>query len=581
MNSIGSINAFVDTMLESKARFETIRVSFEQKNETLIKAIQSFDDKIKNIQKPEIQMEDEELRVMYKNISDELGIMLTGVVASVNNIQKGMKFITDYEQSFNVAVFGKVKAGKSYLGNFIMGNVIRDLGITSSYDNLERPKVEVYDRGTKYTQEKIAELSEEDDGGFRVDPNEATSAIQLFKLGGLTWFDTPGIGSVTWENEMLAKEYVDNADLIVYTSNSDAAGTRQDFKEMRELREKGKRFLLLVTQSDTVEEDCDDDGEIISILMPKSDKDRNDTERYMLDELKKNGISDFSSGKELLTISTKLALTSLKNQDEEMFESSNIGRFLDILKEITKNEGADLKLKTPGSRINATIYEVTEKLEQTRCKLEEYRKSLLDKNGKLSEQSRELLLEMKSQCLMQIGRIVRQKSSEVEEKEIVIKKEELTQMLSKEVYRILLNACIGEFSENTSHLLSQYMEDLQLGNIGELKMRSDEIKYTLHKVVQDPRDPEGIWEHVCSWFGKKYHTSRVIDINKTSKVQLGINEGQVLKLATDSLDQLFESKVPGMMKKICEHIMQPIMELHKKAVESIDSTISELEKIKC
>ena len=299
MNSIGSINSFVDTMLESKAQFENIKASFEQKSDLLDDIINNFRQEIESILNVKILVEDEDMQRLYNGASDELVKMLKGVTNSIENIQKGMKFITDYEQSFNVVVFGMVKAGKSYLGNFIMGNVIRDLGISSSYDKFERPKVEVYDRGNVSTREKLSEISEEGNEGFRVDPNEATSAIQLFKLGGMTWFDTPGIGSVTWENEMLAKDYVDNADLIVYTSNSDAAGTRQDFTEMKALYEKGKTFLLLLTQSDAVEEDCDDDGEIVSVILPKSDKDRMDTELYMCNTLRDIGIPSLSQGKEI------------------------------------------------------------------------------------------------------------------------------------------------------------------------------------------------------------------------------------------------------------------------------------------
>lgn len=580
MNSISSINSFVDTMLESKAQFENIKASFEQKNNSLDDIIIHFRQEIESILNVKILVEDEDMQGLYNRASDELVKMLKGVTNSIENVQKGMKFITDYEQSFNVAVFGKVKAGKSYLGNFIMGNVIRDLGISSSYDKFERPKVEVYDRGNVSTREKLSEISEEGNEGFRVDPNEATSAIQLFRLGGLTWFDTPGIGSVTWENEMLAKDYVDNADLIVYTSNSDAAGTRQDFTEMKALYEKGKTFLLLLTQSDAVEEDCDDDGEIVSVIVPKSDKDRMDTELYMCNTLRDIGIPTLSQGKEILTVSTKLALTALENHDEEMFQASNIGKFLDILKEITKNDGAILKLRTPGNRINATVNDIIEKLGQSHSKLEEYRRSLLDKKQSLSERSDELLVQMQHQCLTRINRIIRQKSNEVEDKENAITGEALTRMLSEEVCKVLRETCVGEFSESCD-ILSQYTEKLQLENVGELKMRTDEITYTLHKVVRVSRNPEGIWEHVCSWFGKQYYRSDVQDVEKKSTVQLGVNEQQIQALAKDRLAELFESEVPDMMKKICDYIIKPIMEMHELAEEHIENAISGLEKIKC
>ncbi len=580
MNSIGSINSFVDTMLESKAQFENIKASFEQKSDLLDDIINNFRQEIESILNVKILVEDEDMQRLYNGASDELVKMLKGVTNSIENIQKGMKFITDYEQSFNVVVFGKVKAGKSYLGNFIMGNVIRDLGISSSYDKFERPKVEVYDRGNVSTREKLSEISEEGNEGFRVDPNEATSAIQLFKLGGMTWFDTPGIGSVTWENEMLAKDYVDNADLIVYTSNSDAAGTRQDFTEMKALYEKGKTFLLLLTQSDSVEEDCDDDGEIVSVILPKSDKDRMDTELYMCNTLRDIGIPSLSQGKEILTVSTKLALTALENHDEEMFQASNIGKLLDILKEITKNEGAALKRKTPGNRINATVNDIIDKLGQSNSKLEEYRRSLLDKKQSLSERSDELLVQMQHQCLTRINRIIRQKSNEVEGNGSAITGEALTQMLSEEICKVLRETCIDEFSESCD-ILSQYTEKLQLENVGELKMRTDEITYTLHKVVRVSRDPEGLWEHVCSFFGKQYYRSDVKDVEKKSMVKLGVNEQQIQTLAKDRLAELFESEVPDMMKKICDYIIKPIMEMHELAEEYIENAISGLEKIKC
>ena len=74
------------------------------------------------------------------------------------------------------------------------------------------------------------------------------------------------------------KEYVKNADLVIFACNSDAAGTRQEFSEMKQLYDADKPILLLLTQSDTYESDIDDEGEEISILVPKSEKDRSDGE---------------------------------------------------------------------------------------------------------------------------------------------------------------------------------------------------------------------------------------------------------------------------------------------------------------
>ena len=49
-------------------------------------------------------------------------------------------------------------------------------------------------------------------GKFDVDVEESTSAIQGFELGGMTWIDSPGLGSVTERNGNLARQYTESAD---------------------------------------------------------------------------------------------------------------------------------------------------------------------------------------------------------------------------------------------------------------------------------------------------------------------------------------------------------------------------------
>ena len=63
---------------------------------------------------------------------------------------------------------------------------------------------------------------------FRVGATEATSSIQGFSLDGLTWIDSPGLHSINQENGDLAKDYVEHADLILYTMKSDSPGRRAD-----------------------------------------------------------------------------------------------------------------------------------------------------------------------------------------------------------------------------------------------------------------------------------------------------------------------------------------------------------------
>lgn len=581
MGMYEEINAFVDAMIGSEAEFINMKTQFDKKNEDVESCIQEFRGKVSNVLSRKIETEDKEIQAMYDGFSERLQKLLDEVASCMENTKKGMKFITDYEQSFNIAVFGKVKAGKSYLGNFIMGNIIRDMHKGTSYDKLARPKVEVYDRGKKYTRGGLAEILEEGKENFRVDPNEATSAIQLFRLGGMTWFDTPGIGSVTWENEMLAKEYVDNADLIVYTSNSDAAGTRQDFDELGALHQKGKKFLLLLTQSDTVEEDEGEDGELIAILIPKSDKDRKGTEAYICDALRDNNIAGLDRDREILTVSAKLAFTALENGDEKMFEASNIGKFLAILTDITRNEGAKLKMKTPGDRMNATILAILDHLKRTQCGLKEYRDSLVEKQKQMGEKGKLLTEDIQSRCINGVNRVIREKSSEVEAQGSAISASELEELLNREVYQVLSHACMGEF-EKSGEILSDCMKDLKVGSVGELKEKTDTIEYTVKKVVSVPREPHGLFEHIGSFFlDKTYYKTEVGTEKETSVIKLGVNEQQIMSIARQRVSVLFEETVPDMMERISRHFMEPMIRLLDSAEKGMEEAVKELEQLKC
>ena len=466
-------------------------------------------------------------------------------------------------------MFGKVKAGKSYLGNFIMGNRIRDLGLETSFDKLERPTVEIHDRGKVTTNSRMAEIDPEGQEELPENANECTSAIQLFRLGGMTWFDTPGIGSVTWENELLAKDYVDNADLVVFTCNSDAAGTRQDFAEMKTLYEKGKPFLLLLTQSDTLEEDYDDEaGELISVLTAKSDSDR--------EELQRNGIR-LKSG-ELLTISAKLAIEALKHDNPTQFQDSHMDQFLQVLTNITKTEGAELKRKTPNDRLNATIGDILKRLDEASKELAASKKSLQEKQKHLSTHGDLLLSQMQQECLNRVDTLIRQKVLEVEQNKTAITPEELGTLLSQEIYQVLLHTCADEFASSVE-ILSDYA--VRMDGISGIEQKKDIIEYTIQTVDWVERDPEGVIENVSAFLGKKYHRAICRTETLTHEIELGVNEQQAISLAHDQLNKLFRTEVPGLMKKISDQYLSQISKLLDASYGQIQTTHKDLEGLKC
>ena len=573
-----AINRFADTM----AAFKSVRESAEGKTEEIDQCIKTFEKDVKQAKTHKLKAQDKSIQEIYDASTKVLKDTLDGLTKELEEARNGMQFIQNNENSLNVVVFGKVKAGKSYLGNLMMGNAIRKLSTKTSYDRLEQPKVKVYDQGTCTTQDKLKEVTEENDasGGFGVDNREATRVIQLFHLGGMTWVDTPGFGSLTEENQELAREYVKNADLVIFASNSDAAGTQQDFQEMKELYDMGKRFLLVVTQSDTLEEDCDDDGNIIQIPTPKSDDDRSKTESYMKETLKKHGIK--LGDENILTISAFLGLTALEKGEEALFESSNMGKFWNLLSDITKDEGKDLSKKTFGDRVNTALQSLQDKLKDAEKKLLDGNASREQKERDMKEKAALTIRDAKDECSQKVASLIQEKSKKVEETKEPFSAADLNQILSKVVYETVMDACKKQFDAMAQMTkLSGYQEKLKLDSIGDLAMRQDKISYTYKRVIEVERDPRGLFEHIGAFFGKDYYTHRTIGETREKTIDLGVNVQEIQAKAHSSLEKILEKQAPQLIQEIIDYYSAPLREMQDEAFDAIQTAEKKLEQLKC
>ena len=204
MEMLGQINLFVKKMLEQKQQFEEMQNQVaKQQNQVqdIIKKLGNREKELVSSAKKDMKgSEDEEIQNIFDVTSSSLEDSILDANQKIFETVKGMKFIQDFDKRFTIAVFGKVKAGKSYIGNFVMGTPLKNLGLQSAYDEAGKIVVHVYDRGNTSTQEQLSEISDEGED-FATGTKETTNSIQWFELGALSWFDTPGIGSVTWETE--------------------------------------------------------------------------------------------------------------------------------------------------------------------------------------------------------------------------------------------------------------------------------------------------------------------------------------------------------------------------------------------
>lgn len=255
--------------------------------------------------------------------------------------QKGVKFRRGFEDSLLVFVSGKVKSGKSSLGNYMAwGHTDPTDDIKGQTPPERYPQYKSHDRknveGGDSHEEAVKKRK------FRVGATEATSSIQSFSLPGLTWVDSPGLHSLKEENGKLAREYLDHADLILYTMKSDAPGRASDLAEIRDIIYKDKRTMLLLTGSDDIEEDIDDSGDLIQCIVMKDAARRAKQQDYVRGELKELPDSDKL---EIVSISSRYAQEHAN--DPVAFLDSGIASFCAKLQDICQSEGVKIKQRVP------------------------------------------------------------------------------------------------------------------------------------------------------------------------------------------------------------------------------------------
>lgn len=579
MNMMESINSFVETMLEEKHQFEQLQGEVsrcEKETQDIINALGKREAKL--VEEAEAAMQEnqsEEIRSIFQDSAHSLEQTLQTANRVIEDAMKGMDFIEEFEKHFTIAVFGKVKAGKSYIGNFVMGHPMRKYGIKSAYDKLEPPVVQVYDRGKQTTQ---AELSEQSDDPFSTGMKETTSTIQWFDLGGLSWFDTPGIGSVTWENEMLAKEYVQNADLVVFACNSDAAGTQQEFAEMRQLYDMDKPILLLLTQSDTYEYDIDEDDNEISVLVPKSDKDRTDTEQYMVQTLKEQGMSDMIRKYEILTVSAKLAVEALKAQDEALFEQSNMGLFLEKLVAITKNDAAQMKKETPRKRLREMLGKVIGNMENMAKEIDQICQAADKSRTELQEQTDTIVGRIHQSIYMEIQKILQEYKVEVESNGKTIKEETISARIQEAVRDCISKVCAEKMLE-AEHQIKNF--EFELTGFGDMKMEKDQIAYEHVSITWERRAAHGLLEKAGEFFlRKEYYTAKPETEIRYNVFDLGVNVAELAGGIALQMESGIQEAVRGFIDDLINGYYHPIANLQKGSIDLIRDSIRQLEVLR-
>ena len=325
-------------------RFERVRGDILVRESAIKNALERVrmagaDDPLRGSQLPQ----EHPLRQLAAASAADIRAQLDGWVDNVQRYERGTQFHARFGDSLLIFVYGKVKAGKSSLGNYLAYGCGKP-GDAEVAGASPRPAFFLEaDTGASeaMTAERMRQCQR-----FGVGVTETTSSIQGFTLPGLTWIDSPGVHTMTEVNGELAKKYAGFADLVVFLSNSSSPGRRSDLEEIAGLLHQGKPLVVLLTASDFVDEDVDDMGQVVKRLVMKSDQDRHDQVTYVEQELAKIAPE---LGQRLLDrcvypVSVAYAEGGM---EPARWQDSGMAAFSSRIAAIAENQGMVLKRETP------------------------------------------------------------------------------------------------------------------------------------------------------------------------------------------------------------------------------------------
>lgn len=334
--------AFIAAMCELRANFASAAADIDERELILEQALAELRYILSNGIGQSVLAPSHPLARSMSSFDRELATIVQDWLDRVEKHNRNTAFRKGLTDSFVVFVLGKVKAGKSSLGNYMAYG-------SSNPDGLPQNGLSPHFFTAAIAQGTAdqAEAATGPGGFFRVGARETTKSIQGFRIPGLTWVDSPGLHSVTRESGALASNYADVADLIIYPMNSSAPARTGDLAEIQGLVSAKSPFLVVITQCDKHEEDEAPDGTIFQKLVMKDRASR----QGQIDHVRR-AVASPGDGVQLDVLSLSVRFAETHGNTPAALEESGLADFFRLLIRIARSEGVKYKCKTPSRNLD-------------------------------------------------------------------------------------------------------------------------------------------------------------------------------------------------------------------------------------
>lgn len=524
--------AKLDKMQGDLAKFSQTLDSRSEKIPVLLK---NFEDKIfaaknstdvagKNAVEKAAQKSIENMRAIVETWSEK-----------IEADRKGKQFIKKNEKYLVVMIFGAVKAGKSSLGNFFAGKKFFNAPFDNHYKKISKPIFETEERGRDTGD---IEKDSSGDTWFQEGVIDTTGAIQYFTLSGLRWIDSPGTGAVGKDGDTknmtaLVEEYLSYTDMCIFLMNSSEPGLQDDMSYMQKLSKEGQEALIVITKSDFSDEDVDDDGNLISILAPKTPEIRQLQEDDICKRVKERYPEIDEQKFRAISISTALAGQAVEKQDDEKFKASNLDKLMKILGDKVSDNAIARKQENPRRLLNNFVDSVAENLKEFDSGINNILSQVEKYKSDMSRIANLIVTNVRREVRAEISYKANEWNRQVKNGQKID-----NVAINAEVSNILQEKLNEEITSQMNRVIEDF-QNLEMKTVpanisaASLEKRTVTQSHTYTESYTVPRPPKGIWENIRGFFGKEYYRIEHSTRTEYQTVDLGTN-----------LDEFLDSLMP-------------------------------------
>lgn len=274
------------------------------------------------------------------NSKDELPVEI--LKEDFKTVQKELKILSDkIDRALNLVVMGEVKAGKSTFINALIGREVSPVEVTETTASVieifysENPQGIIRKKNSEdlsaSPEEVFSELSSKR-GNIDYFSNvlNVSLALPFETLKKLNIVDTPGLASITEENEAVTVNYIQKADVVLWLFNGNHLGQSDVKEKLAKAAKYGKPVIGIVNRVDEVD------------AAP---------ERLKLYTQKKYDIYLY----DIFTLSAYQAYEAKKSEDRELLKKSGYNKLIDYLENNIEKQSEEVQEESIISSLKSLI----------------------------------------------------------------------------------------------------------------------------------------------------------------------------------------------------------------------------------